>query len=196
MSEKEAPVSVGKIDDFYLIEGSIKRWRQGVIGIIGLLVAIYVVYFYFWLGQEAAIDAEKWGQFGDFIGGLLNPLVAFAAFYWLTQSVKLQKQELGDTRKALEDSAAAQVEQADSSRRSVRIGALSALLNSVQSDLATQESLLNNFLVGQPVGSLQNQYYFQIHSEDIDNARAEIVSLKEKKSALEDKLRLVLGNAI
>lgn len=83
------------------MESVIKIWQWSIF-ILGLgLVATYAVYFSWVLEQSPAQDAEKWGQFGDFVGGLLNPIVAFAAFYWLTQSVKIQKQELADTRDEL-----------------------------------------------------------------------------------------------
>jgi hypothetical protein len=42
----------------------------------------------------------------------LNPLVAFFAFYWLTESVRIQKKELSDTRSALQKTSEAQEEQA------------------------------------------------------------------------------------
>ena len=48
---------------------------------------------------------DEWGTFGDFIGGTLNPVLAALAFYWLTSSIRLQLQELKDTRKVLEDTA-------------------------------------------------------------------------------------------
>ncbi|WP_289241953.1 hypothetical protein [Delftia sp.] len=68
---------------------------------IGLFV-LYAMAFFTLKDFPKSLDAEKWGQFGDFIGGLMNPLVAFAAFYWLTRSVKLQKQELAATRGRVE----------------------------------------------------------------------------------------------
>lgn len=83
------------------MDSVIKYWQWGI-ALLGLgLVVAYFSYFGFVLSQTPAKDAEKWGQFGDFVGGLLNPMVAFAAFYWLTQSVKIQKQEMADTRKEL-----------------------------------------------------------------------------------------------
>lgn len=97
----------------------IKRWQYGLIGFGLTLIAAYLIYFGIVLGQMPAQDAEKWGQFGDFIGGLLNPIVAFAAFYWLTQSVKIQKQELYETKKALQEAAKAQTETAEAQKEAV-----------------------------------------------------------------------------
>lgn len=101
------------------MERGIKRWQYGLIGLGLALVSAYLIYFGIVLGQMPAEDAEKWGQFGDFVGGLLNPIVAFAAFYWLTQSVKIQKLELYETKKALQEAATAQKETAEAQKEAV-----------------------------------------------------------------------------
>lgn len=121
------------------MEQGIKRWQYGLAGLGAVLVAAYLVYFGVWLGQMPADDSEKWGQFGDFVGGLLNPVVAFAAFYWLTQSVKLQKTELAETRKALEGSEQAQKAQADHSAQNLRIASRAALVSALQSQISARE---------------------------------------------------------
>lgn len=101
------------------MERGIKLWQYGLIGLGLILISAYLIYFGMVLGQMPAQDAEKWGQFGDFVGGLLNPIVAFAAFYWLTQSVKIQKLELYETKKALQDAAKAQHETAEAQKEAV-----------------------------------------------------------------------------
>lgn len=66
-------------------------------------------------------DTEKFGQFGDFIGGTLNPILAFLSFMALlytikiqTDELKLSREELEATRKELEGSRIAQQEQSES----------------------------------------------------------------------------------
>lgn len=103
------------------LERQIAQWKWGVAIVAVALVSAYVGYFFGVLKQPLAENADQWGAFGDFIGGLLNPLVAFAAFYWLTQSVKLQKQELSETRQALEEAAQAQQETALAQQKAVDI---------------------------------------------------------------------------
>jgi len=102
------------------MERGIKRWQYGLVGLGLTLISAYLIYFGMVLGQLPANDAEKWGQFGDFIGGVLNPIVAFAAFYWLTQSVKIQKQELHETKMALQEAAEAQRETAEAQKEAVQ----------------------------------------------------------------------------
>ena len=83
---------------------------------------MYVIWFAFLLRQGPSDSAATWGTFGDYFGGLLNPIIAFTALYWLTRSVRLQKEELNETRTALEDSAKAQ-------RNQVEVASWTALIN-------------------------------------------------------------------
>ena len=96
----------------------------------------YVAWFWCVKRLPLADSGGTWGTFGDFIGGVLNPVVAYAAFYWLTQSVRLQKQELTETRLALRDAATSQAETAAHARMSVRLGALTALTNSIAAEVS------------------------------------------------------------
>jgi hypothetical protein len=104
--------------------------------ILVLVVLAYIGKLWFLSDGKLADDPEVWGQFGDYLGGLLNPLIAFLAFYWLTQSVLLQKQELTETKDALRDSADSQSRQAFLAAKTAEINALSALLASHNSDLS------------------------------------------------------------
>lgn len=46
---------------------------------------------------------DSWGQFGDFLGGVLNPLISLFTLSVAVKVWQLQKTELGQTRNALED---------------------------------------------------------------------------------------------
>jgi hypothetical protein len=56
-------------------------------------------------------EAAAWGQFGDFMGGILNPVIAFFALLGLVMSVKIQRQTLQSTTDGLEDQLAIQQKQ-------------------------------------------------------------------------------------
>lgn len=68
--------------------------------------ALLVMGFYFGRfvnsGASLSLDTTVWGGFGSYFGGILSPIVALFALYWLTQSVLIQKKELSDTQKTLE----------------------------------------------------------------------------------------------
>jgi hypothetical protein len=61
-------------------------------------VGLYALQF----SEFGSTDQGRWGQFGDFVGGVLNPLVAFFALVMLIISVRVQRSELEDTRAELE----------------------------------------------------------------------------------------------
>ena len=75
-------------------------------------------------------ETGSWGTFGDYVGGILNPVIAAFAFYLIAETYKLQKDayslqktELAETRKLLAASINAQRDQ-------IKLAALTALLNS------------------------------------------------------------------
>jgi hypothetical protein len=57
-------------------------------------IGAYFLWFGFALGNPLSKDTATWGEFGDFIGGILNPLVAACALYWLTMSVRFRSLNL------------------------------------------------------------------------------------------------------
>ncbi|MEJ5028808.1 hypothetical protein [Comamonas sp. MYb69] len=124
------------------LDTRVRVWKRVLFGVAACLVGGYLVYFGLILGQNPAKDADKWGTFGDFFGGLLNPIVAFAAFFWLTESVKLQKQELAETRAELKNAAEAQHLLVKNGRVGVELAATTALLEAINSQIATTETLL------------------------------------------------------
>ncbi len=87
--------------------------------------AFVIVFSSFFLKFHDHISDDNgvWGAFGDYIGGLLNPIIAGFAFYLIAETYKLQKYELEETRKLLKASTDAQKHQID-------LAALTALLNS------------------------------------------------------------------
>jgi len=109
------------------LSSEIDRWKFAITALAAALIGAYFIYFGLVLNLNAAVDPDKWGTFGDYFGGLMNPIVAFAAFFWLTQSVKLQKQELAETRRELKIAAEAQQEMVRQGVLSVQLSALTAL---------------------------------------------------------------------
>lgn len=114
------------------LHSKILAWQKWLTFFAAALITSYVFYFGLLVGQPRGDNYDKWGAFGDFFGGILNPIVAFAAFYWLTQSVKLQKSELADTRRELQAAANAQRELVVNARNSLELSALTALVKSCE----------------------------------------------------------------
>lgn len=114
---------------------SLSTWIAA--GAFGLAVTAYIVWFAVVLRAAPSKDPGAWGQFGDFVGGALNPLIAFLAFYWLTQSIRLQRQELTETKAALVDAAKSQQEHARSALTTARIHALSAAIHAHNTSISS-----------------------------------------------------------
>ncbi len=113
--------------DIEKLEKQVKWSKYILVGIIAAALSAYILRFKgLPFGDEAA-----WGQFGDYLGGVMNPLIAFGAFYWLATSVLLQKTELADTRKALQASERAQRDHANTALVTARIQSLNIKLTGV-----------------------------------------------------------------
>lgn len=70
-------------------------WMLSVAAVSLLAAAAW----YFWnFHGGIADDQARWGQFGDYMGGLLNPLFALFALFALYYTVVLQVRELHETR--------------------------------------------------------------------------------------------------
>lgn len=143
--------------DLDTLEGNVKKSR-----LIVILAILFTFVFYtswFWIINNRGISGspDSWGQFGDYVGGILNPLVAYFAFYWLTRSILLQKAELQDTRRALEESSGSHAAQADAAQTSVRVAAITALVNLIAAEIQMQR-LHIQFLSEQALAGTRSAY--------------------------------------
>ena len=99
--------------------------------VLVICIMLVVFSFYFAKFHNGFSDTKgDWGTFGDYVDGILNPVIAAFAFYLIAESYKLQikaydlqKTELAETRKLLKVSTDAQNDQ-------VKLAALTALFNS------------------------------------------------------------------
>ena len=118
------------------ISRHIDQWKLWITGIGALLICAYVVWFGVIVQLPPTNAPDQFGTFGNFFGGLLNPIVAFAAFYWLTQSVKLQQQALLETREGLKKSDDAQALLVKTGHVSMQLAAHTAIVNAINAEIA------------------------------------------------------------
>ncbi len=113
-----------------------------LIGIVFLIVIFYAINFNFdmlknenWSGifKNLSKNTGNWGAFGDYAGGILNPVIAAFAFYLIAKTYELQKTELEATRELLKDSI-------DTQDKQLEIAALTALLNSNLTNISALKS--------------------------------------------------------
>lgn len=89
-----------------------RRKLKGL-AIAGALLSISVFGAYFYsFPNGVSSDQMIWGAFGDFVGGSLNPILAFLSFLALLWTISIQSEELRDTRLELERSAKAHTDSA------------------------------------------------------------------------------------
>ncbi len=132
--------------DLRTLENEILRTHRVVGGVFVLTITFYIAWFWLKNSQNLSMSTEHWGQFGDFLGGIMNPLVAYAAYYWLTKSIRLQKEEMLEARQAMKESSKAQAEQAAHAQVQVRVAALTALINSIMQEVQTQRMQIQHLL--------------------------------------------------
>lgn len=68
---------------------------------LGSLGAVLGLYFFKFNGQISN-NQNVWGTFGDFVGGTLNPILAFASLCAILLTMKLQSEELKNTTEAMD----------------------------------------------------------------------------------------------
>ncbi len=156
-------------------------------------------------------ENEVWGLFGDYFGGILNPVIAAFAFYLIAETYKLQikaydlqKTELEETRKLLKVSTDAQIDQ-------VKLAALAALIstNLARIDFLNFEKteLLNELAVKpitidtrsiEEVGEFEdgfNKGYYREDYPKIQRVRriyGDIKNLTDKNNKFEEQLEAFL----
>ena len=109
------------------LDRDISKAKLGAIAIMVLVMSTYFLWFAFKVNASVSYSSTDWGTLGDFFGGLLNPVIGLFALYWLTKSVRLQKEELFETRSEL--------------AKQVEMAALTALIHSIMAEV---EILRNN----------------------------------------------------
>ena len=65
------------------------------------IVTIVVVTAYFTTFPHPSEVHERWGQFGDYFGGILNPAIAWLALVTLLLTLNMQRREWRDARTAI-----------------------------------------------------------------------------------------------
>jgi len=72
------------------------------VAFVALVAGAYVINFAVVHPSRVSTDSVEWGQLGDYIGGILNPLFAFLAFAGVLYTVHLQSAQLQLARRQSE----------------------------------------------------------------------------------------------
>lgn len=82
-----------------LMASKIKKLLFMVVLLVALLIALVALFYVKSFTTQLADNQEVWGQFGDYFGGVLNPILSFFAFCTLVFTVYLQLQAGADSDK-------------------------------------------------------------------------------------------------
>ena len=127
----------------------LKTWWMLLVPSAFALGAVLAYAVTFWQ-LPATENPGAWGTFGDFLGGLLNPLVSTLTLFVAASVWKLQRKELTLTRKALKQTQLAMEEQAKTAEQQRQEQRFFDLLNVYQRTVEsiTFESQMNQMLGG------------------------------------------------
>ena len=180
------------------LQKRVSRSRYFAAGVILLVCAAYIIRFVGGNGIHWSSEPSHWGVFGDYVGGLLNPTLAYLAFYWLTQSILLQKEELAETREALERSAESQEKLEQNARITSKLTALNTMLQSKNSDISNLRANIQ-FITQQ----IYSQSHIILHDGSTVTTEKALQNVQELTDALKlhlkqreeqiDKLNAALG---
>lgn len=98
-------------------------WKILFLIVIAALIAIIVslVIYNFHFNGNIVADSQRWGAFGDYFGGMLNPILSFLALIFLMITIILQNNELKISREELKLSREAQEKSVNALKEQAKI---------------------------------------------------------------------------
>jgi hypothetical protein len=181
-----------------------------LIGIVLLVVGFYFFNFNFHLlknenwsdiFKNLSKETGSWGTFGDYVGGILNPVIAAFAFYLIAKTYELQKRELEATRLLLEVST-------DAQNKQIKLAALTALLNSnlmrigmlesekISVDQSRPSEPRPNMFAPQTTESSRITQGHEYANENIEKISFQINNLADKNKKLEERIEVFLSEKL
>ncbi|WP_092002620.1 putative phage abortive infection protein [Marinobacter pelagius] len=101
------PIEAWAIKMSYSNRSNFPRWLifVAIFCVVSGLIAVITYGLSF--GPDLSDDAQEWALFGDYLGGVLNPIFALAALFALLYTIYLQSTELRNSTEQLRKSAEA-----------------------------------------------------------------------------------------
>lgn len=123
---------------------------KGVMYLMGAVAFLSLVgpHLFFWLWRTAVLQGgqpvkdELWSQYGDFIGGIANPVISLLTFAGLLYTILVQRQELALQRRELKNSSEALRATKEELRQTKEIAAEQAAFYRIESRKSDIEKAL------------------------------------------------------
>lgn len=132
----------------------LRRLRYLAIFAASFATLIFSIYFLKFHGELTSTQ-DAWGQFGDFVGGVLNPIFSLLALLALLATFSLQIKEFGILSQQREETNNALLEQQNSSHRQVFESSFYHLLN-------LHNNLLQGIDLSGPKGNIKGRDCFHV----------------------------------
>ena len=62
--------------------------------VVVITLGVIAVFIWAFSAQPISLDSERWAQFGDYLGGIINPVVGLATVILVLINIKIQRLEL------------------------------------------------------------------------------------------------------
>lgn len=108
------------------------------LGVIGFVTIAIVMILYFWvfgLSGSFEKDQQLWAMFGDYVGGVTNPIIALLALLGLLITIQMQRRDFKETTDSLKE----QVELAKIERLENSLSALAPIILAQVERITEQE---------------------------------------------------------
>lgn len=170
-----AHFKVIKLKRIKRLNREMRRYKYQAAAIMVVIVAYPVFRYLLQFGnRDMSLDPEQWGQMGDFFGGMLNPILAFASFIALLYTIRLQSKSQDEF-----------IQNSKNDRKMSVIGPeYHRLADSILDDLKNADGLLDGALIEALSGALFKDFGKQ--PKTIDGIAKEFARLN---SELDDDLK-------
>ncbi len=162
---------------------------KGYVG-VGVFLIIIVYYIYWNHFSETlnlkgfSTDPGVWGQFGDYIGGVLNPLLSFISIVLLIKSLTLQNEANQSLKNELKQSEITEKLRSFEVLFFNLLDAQKNLFSSFELHIAVSDKPASKFERAQAVIELENQIEVRRQSGASDNEIADYLSVLDDKDQI------------
>lgn len=116
----------------------IARMPIGVLTLCGCLILVIAIgLFYFYVGRHSSMSTspEDWAMFGDYLGGVANPWIAFIALAALVVTIQFQQKEFNEVTSAMSNQNEKLDDQLEEARQQRKVADFTSAAQLVLNDL-------------------------------------------------------------
>ena len=120
------------------------RYAGAAFALIAIAILAYIIFFRFYLELPAAHEPAIWGEFGDYLGGVLNPIFGLFTFAGVLFTIGLQTISLQEARKSAEEARASARTELETAQRAAHEAASQTSLMQSQTNQLRRDRYLED----------------------------------------------------